>query len=361
MFVLVAVLPLLSWWTALTVMNASIGSGPGGSLSGINFGPSGSREAFITVNAVHQDSNGSTATSTNTLSTYYPGVLTINAPIAANNLTMSGPGTLVLGNAVNFYSNASPLVSIDNGTIRLGASTLPANSIVNLYGSSLGILPNNVAAQVEEYSYSGGPTYWTAGTFQSGTLDLYGQNLTVAQLGGFTGQGGGAYGVVTNSSTTASTLTVTNGGTTGALQGNLALVLGANAGTLILGANNTWSGGATVAAGAILQIGYGALGTDSNMPAASTFTLQGAGGQLVLDPLSASSIPARSPARAASSSPRPPMPATRRAASSRSRTPRTTTRAAPPSAAASWPSPAPRPWAAAASPSGAACSNCSPA
>ena len=37
---------------------------------------------------------------------------------------------------------------------------------------------------------------------QNGTLDLNGQSLTVACLGGDIGTGGGAYGVVTNSNAT---------------------------------------------------------------------------------------------------------------------------------------------------------------
>ena len=150
--------------------------------------------------------------------TYTAGKLTINAPITAGNLTKSGPGMLILTTTQNYTG----VTTIDAGTIQLsGAGQLPAGTTVNLYGATMGIAGNGTGY------LTGFPTSNGATTLaQNGMLDLNGCNQTVAGLGGFTGVGGGAYGVVTNSNnSTASTLTVTGGGVVGSLQGNLSLAL----------------------------------------------------------------------------------------------------------------------------------------
>ena len=167
-------------------------------------------EAFITVSAVNTNTTGIGG-----IATYQPGILTINAPITANNLTKSGPGTLIIAGAQTY----SGVTTINNGNIQLAAGAqLPSGTTLNIYGATIGFGPNGWATNIAANNGQ-------AAAAQNGVFDLNGNNQTLAGLNGATGAGGGAYGIVTNSNATAATLTLTSGGTAGALQGNLSLNL----------------------------------------------------------------------------------------------------------------------------------------
>ena len=85
-------------------------------------------------------------------------------------------------------------MTIDNGTIQLGpGGGLPSNTSVNLYGATTGFTSAGYATGVTPGGNGLGADA------QNGTLDLGGYNQTVFGLSGFTGTGGGAYGVVTDS------------------------------------------------------------------------------------------------------------------------------------------------------------------
>ena len=107
-----------------------------GSLGSVNFGPAGTSEAVITVAALCQTHSASSPP------TYTGGSLAINASILASALTKSGPGILVLGGPVMFTGGSS-LLTIDNGTVQLGAGGQLAEHVtVDLYGSTVGIGAN---------------------------------------------------------------------------------------------------------------------------------------------------------------------------------------------------------------------------
>jgi autotransporter-associated beta strand protein len=128
----------------------------------------------------------------------------------------------------------------------------------------------------------GSPTALGTGglTADAGRVDLAGFSPTIASLSG-------AAGVITNSSTTASTLTVSQAATTtfsGTLQngsGPVSLVMDGE-GTLILAGSDSYSGGTTVAAG-MLEI------TTSHALPAGSVLIVGGGGTFVFGPSAAGS------------------------------------------------------------------------
>ena len=150
-------------------------------------------------------------------------VLTVTGAIsggATDNLTKAGTGTLVLANGGNSYSGAT---LINNGTLRLGNSD---------------VLPNT--------------TNVTVGV--NGTLDLNGRSDTISGLNGV--------GVVNNTASGSSVLTVgsgnANGNFGGAIRNTGAGTTGlvkTGAGTQTLSGTNTYTGATNVDAGTLLVSG----------------------------------------------------------------------------------------------------------
>jgi fibronectin-binding autotransporter adhesin len=150
-------------------------------------------------------------------------------------LTKIGTGTLTLS-GVSAYTG---LTTISSGTLQLGiASALPS-------GLGKGNLVLN------------------------GALDLNGFSNTLNGLSGS--------GTVTNSSTTAATLTAGAADQTSTFSGNLQNGIGSTAliktgtGTLTLSGNNTFSGATTISAGTL------AMGSATGLSANSTLTIASAG------------------------------------------------------------------------------------
>jgi len=149
--------------------------------------------------------------------------------------TKTGSGTLVLS-GVNTYSGNT---TVNGGTLQLGvASALPS-----------GLGKGNVAL--------------------NGTLDLAGFSTSVNGLSGS--------GTVTNSSTTAATLTAGASDQTSTFSGNIQNGAGAvgltktGTGTLTLSGNNTFSGATNISAGTL------AIGSTTGLSGNSTLTIAAAG------------------------------------------------------------------------------------
>jgi autotransporter-associated beta strand protein len=169
-------------------------------------------------------------------------------------LVKQGAGTLALGGVSTFSGN----VSINNGTVQLttGNNRLPTSTTINLGQPASG----NV-----------------------GTLDLNGFNQTIAGLNSSAGDGTEtAQSIVTNSSATASTLTLSGGGAysygagtvinSGIIAGDINLVVNGG-GTNTLGDINTYTGTTMVNAGTLALTGVGVIAGTPEITVAAGATL----------------------------------------------------------------------------------------
>ncbi len=161
-----------------------------------------------------------------------------------SNLTKTGTGTLTISGASNTGAGG---LTISNGTVMSG------NTAVNLIGTGSVFFANNANVP---------------------TLDLNGNNLTIAPL-----SGAGTNGVVTNNNTGTSTLTIGAAGSqifAGTIKdgatGKMALTVNSAAATQFLTGVNTYTGLTTLTAG-ILNINSNvALGSTSGTIAPLTLT-----------------------------------------------------------------------------------------
>jgi fibronectin-binding autotransporter adhesin len=178
------------------------------------------------------DANGIGGYDTNT--DIFP--LAISGP---GGLIKDGNGTLVLASPFNTYGGANGSTIISNGTLQLGA---------------LNGVPQANTLQFGE-----------TGSSNSGTFDLAGYNQTVA---GLTTAGSGSAHQIINSNTSQSVLTVNyngtsnqvftgqiGGGTPGSQVNNNIAFVKTGTGTLSLLGTTTYTGGVTVAAGALRVTG----------------------------------------------------------------------------------------------------------
>ena len=151
--------------------------------------------------------------------------------VGATSLTKTGTGTLLLQNNNNAYTGGT---FVKNGILKAGS------------GSALS--PNSAITLGDSVSNS------------SGVLDLNGNTVGV---GGLATTGTGAGNIIGNSSTGSGATLVFDGGTStfgGIIQdhvgaGTQTTALQVATGTLILTANDTYTGGTNVASGATLQLG----------------------------------------------------------------------------------------------------------
>jgi autotransporter-associated beta strand protein len=155
------------------------------------------------------------------------GASTLSGSFTATNFTKSGPGTLLLSGLANVMAPSTTTIGtlqINEGTVRFaGQSSLPSGGVLNI------------------------------APMDSGALDIAGQNLTIAALGG-NAAATAATGNVLNSGTAATLTVAPQQGITsifnGLVSGNTALRF-AGIGSLTLGYNNTYTGGTTIGAGNI--------------------------------------------------------------------------------------------------------------
>ncbi|TCO92740.1 autotransporter-associated beta strand protein [Chthoniobacter flavus] len=172
------------------------------------------------------------------------GAATLAGDFTAANFTKSGGGTLLISGTNNVMTSSPttlPTLQINDGIVRFaGQSSLPNQGAV-------GISP-----------------------MDTGTFDLAGQSLTVGALGG-NAVASAATGIVMNSGAAASLEVFTRNGVTsnfnGLIEGDINLIASGR-GTLILGYNNTYTGGTRIDAGPIasangLYTGTGALQINS--------------------------------------------------------------------------------------------------
>ena len=179
-------------------------------------------------------------------------LLTVNAPLSGSDLTTGGGGVIVLGGNNAGYTAT---LTVGNGTVRLAhanaAGSTAANIVVN------------------------------------GTLDLNGNSLTKADLGGSGIIGTGIAGAV---SVTAGSGTF--GGVIQNGSGTLSLVKNGG-GNLFLTGANSYSGGTTINAGNLV-IGNGgttgALGTGTTILSSTLVVKEGAGRMVLNAPNAAGGI-----------------------------------------------------------------------
>ncbi|MDB6120926.1 MAG: Autotransporter-associated beta strand repeat protein, partial [Verrucomicrobiaceae bacterium] len=172
------------------------------------------------------------------------GTSTLSGNLIATNFTKSGPGLLLISGTNNTMAPLTTglrTMQINEGTIRFaGQSSLPSNRTYTASGDLNGA--NAITAGQIIIS-----------PMDTGALDLAGQSLTIAGLGG-PAAATAATGNVINSGA-AATLTVAPQNAmvstfNGQISGNVALTTRGN-GTLALGYNNTYTGGTTVGVGTI--------------------------------------------------------------------------------------------------------------
>lgn len=156
------------------------------------------------------------------------GAATLAGDFTAANFTKSGGGTLLISGTNNIMASGSasvlPTLQINDGIVRFaGQSSLPNQGAV------------------------------TITPMDTGTFDLAGHNLTIGALGGNAATNA-ATGVVANSGAAASLTVDTQNGVTsnfnGLIKDNVQLV-STGRGTLILGYDDTYTGGTQINTGAI--------------------------------------------------------------------------------------------------------------
>jgi autotransporter-associated beta strand protein len=231
---------------------------------------------------------------------YKSGTGTFILPSGTTLTTGIGAGTLQLGTAATPVTTAELPAGqlLDNGTLSL---VLPASGTVAYAGSIIGTggltLSGTATLQLGAASNYTGPTFTggsmvtyetnnalpahSALTLGSGTLS------SIIDLNGFNGsisvpvaQGTGTSNAVTNSSATASILTINGGGGTVTdnvpMTGNLSLVV-AGTGTETLSAPSTYTGSTTVAGSTVILGNAAAIpsGTALAVNAPGTLDLNG--------------------------------------------------------------------------------------
>ena len=169
---------------------------------------------------------------------------TISGNFTATNFTKSGPGTLLVSSIANVMAPVAGnlrTLQINEGTLQFaGQSSLPSNRTFTVSGDLNGA--NAITSSQIIIS-----------PMDTGKLDLNGQNLTIAGLGG-NAVASAATGNVINSGAAATLTVAPQQGTTsifnGQIAGNIALSF-KGVGSLTLGYNNTYSGGTAVGVGNI--------------------------------------------------------------------------------------------------------------
>ncbi|WP_395730694.1 autotransporter-associated beta strand repeat-containing protein [Prosthecobacter sp.] len=189
-------------------------------------------------------------------------VLTINAAVGGiivpspNGLTKSGEGTVILGAAQNSYTGQT---RINLGTLKLAPATSTSNALFYVFTTAPTISTLTSTLNASALTVNAG-----------GTFDLNGNSQTT---GNFTSVGvlPGTGGTVTNSSTTASTLTVASSAAAdwaGQITGDATHVINfvkTGAFTLSMHDNNSYAGSTTVQGNVLSLIDQGRLSGTSGI------------------------------------------------------------------------------------------------
>lgn len=220
----------------LASVSATIGSVGGGSINAAN--GSTSRELLIYT----------AGTST---------TLTINAAVggvivpSTGGLTKSGEGTVVLGAAQNSYTGQT---RINLGTLKLAPASATTNALFYLASTAPTVSALTSTLNASVLTVNAG-----------GTFDLNGNTQTTGALSSI-GILPGTGGIITNSSTTTSTLTVANGATAtdwaGQITGDATHVINfvkTGATTLTMHDNNSYAGTTTVQGNVLSLVDQGRL------------------------------------------------------------------------------------------------------
>ena len=196
--------------------------------------------------------------------------LTLTAPNEYDNYTKTGPGLLVMANTSN-NAGCSPTILEGELDFRAAPAGIAYDRIVDIAAGAVAKYFNNINQQ------------WTGSgsiglTINSGgTADLNGFNQSFTALGG-------TNGVITNTGTANSVITVGVNNVSGSYGGvlsdgptNTLRLIKTGTGTQTLSGSNTYSGGTTLSAGSLRIGSANALGSGGLQINGGTLDLYGSG------------------------------------------------------------------------------------